>query len=474
MHIKESLKDVQNQVQNYLMSLEASFGACQNMKFLFAPLSGDTAKQVSRSICNIHVQDAMLRGLTEYLSEPIKAALDFCDSIDALVSRRKALLLDYDHHKRKNEALAARLEGSSEKKKTEIEEELGHRQAKLHVSTEKLRECTTELEGQMAALSKVEPMLKESLFKGLAACQTFQCQASLAAFDPEFLDSPDILDYMERLEHISTLLHNQMPLPPPGDHVMFLQNALAAAAQEAKAVVVGEVYGRHLSDFEEVPPVILECMGFLDAHGLYVPGLFRVPGNSETVADLKRRFNQGQHIEFNEAIHNVHDVAALLKMFYRDLPEPVIPASEYFALMSAGSIQGDGFILAAQASIGRFPAMNAACTRLLFAFLYRVNLCSSDNKMTAENLGIIFAPNLMRAPNSSELSVMDLQVNRKDRENRAELDYRPLFPIRPGTALHQYLTPSSLLLLAIESPPLSLIPVPYILLLFSSIYMFSP
>lgn len=30
--------------------------------------------------------------------------------------------------------------------------------------------------------------------------------------------------------------------------------------------------------------------------------------------------------------------------------------------------------------------------------------------MTTENLGIVFAPNLLRAPNATEISVMDLQV----------------------------------------------------------------
>lgn len=53
------------------------------------------------------------------------------------------------------------------------------------------------------------------------------------------------------------------------------------------------------------------------------------------------------------------------------------------------------------------------CLRLLFAFLFRVSLCSADNKMTTENLGIVFAPNLLRAPNATEISVMDLQVTKK-------------------------------------------------------------
>lgn len=63
-------------------------------------------QQLKLSLCRVAVQDAMIRGLTEYLETPLKAVLDFCDSIDALAKRRSVLLLDYDHHKRKHEAIA--------------------------------------------------------------------------------------------------------------------------------------------------------------------------------------------------------------------------------------------------------------------------------------------------------------------------------------------------------------------------------
>jgi RhoGAP domain len=98
----------------------------------------------------------------------------------------------------------------------------------------------------------------------------------------------------------------------------YLRAALAAAAADARQEASGgEVYGRPLADFDTPPAVVLECMGFLDAHGLYVPGLFRVPGSSDTVSELKRRFDAGDQLEFSESQHNVHDVAALLKMFFR-------------------------------------------------------------------------------------------------------------------------------------------------------------
>lgn len=41
---------------------------------------------------------------------------------------------------------------------------------------------------------------------------------------------------------------------------------------------------------------------FLDAQGLYVPGLFRVPGDTEKIRELKARFDSGEHVEFDEKV----------------------------------------------------------------------------------------------------------------------------------------------------------------------------
>lgn len=59
--------------------------------------------QLKLSLCRVAVQDAMIRGLTEYLEAPLKAVLEFCDGVDVLAKQREKLLLDYDHHKRKHD-----------------------------------------------------------------------------------------------------------------------------------------------------------------------------------------------------------------------------------------------------------------------------------------------------------------------------------------------------------------------------------
>ncbi|CAN0384346.1 unnamed protein product, partial [Ectocarpus fasciculatus] len=150
---------------------------------------------------------------------------------------------------------------------------------------------------------------------------------------------------------------------------------------------------------------------FLDAHGLYVPGLFRVPGNTEKIQQLKSTFDAGEHVEFDERIHEVHEVATLLKMYFRELPEPVVPTAFYHPMLEA-SVKASRacFVETVRFLVTQLPEINRTCVRLLFAFLLRVSLLSAENLMTTENLGIVFAPNLLRAPNATEMNVMDLQV----------------------------------------------------------------
>lgn len=53
-------------------------------------------------------------------------------------------------------------------------------------------------------------------------------QASLSAFEAEFVQSADMQDYVVSLQRATTTLENSMPLPPLGEHVTYLQNALVS------------------------------------------------------------------------------------------------------------------------------------------------------------------------------------------------------------------------------------------------------
>jgi hypothetical protein len=103
-------------------------------------------------------------------------------------------------------------------------------------------------------------------------------------------------------------------------------------------------------------------------------------------------------------------VATLLKLYFRELPSPLVPPSCLRKLLSTRGLPVEQYIEVARDTVTReFPALNAKCLRLLVAFLYRLNLCCESNKMTAKNLGVCFAPSLLRPSDSEELALTDIQ-----------------------------------------------------------------
>lgn len=75
-----------------------------------------------------------------------------------------------------------------------------------------------------------------------------------------------------------------------------------------------------------IPVFMDEIMSFIEAKYMGREGIFRVPGAAAEVKKLKDRINAGQRIDLeNEPIINKeHTICALVKTFFRDLPEPLL------------------------------------------------------------------------------------------------------------------------------------------------------
>ncbi|MEQ2194568.1 hypothetical protein XENOCAPTIV_031029, partial [Xenoophorus captivus] len=61
-------------------------------------------------------------------------------------------------------------------------------------------------------------------------------------------------------------------------------------------------------------------------------GIFRIGSSKKRVRQLREEFDQGWEVHFNDE-HCVHDVAALLKKFLRDLPDPLLTRELYTAFI---------------------------------------------------------------------------------------------------------------------------------------------
>ncbi|KAJ3024205.1 hypothetical protein HKX48_004478 [Thoreauomyces humboldtii] len=150
-----------------------------------------------------------------------------------------------------------------------------------------------------------------------------------------------------------------------------------------------------------LPRVVIECITYIREHGLELEGIFRRSPSSQQLQAAKRAYNVNDEAYQLTAAGDVHLACSLLKSFFRDLPEAVFPAEMYGAISGIHACKSDGeqtqYIKSAL-----LPILSQPTFQLLhatFSLLHQVHTCSERNLMTAQNLTIVWSPNLVRSDN---------------------------------------------------------------------------
>ncbi|XP_019064721.1 rho GTPase-activating protein 45 isoform X4 [Fukomys damarensis] len=176
-----------------------------------------------------------------------------------------------------------------------------------------------------------------------------------------------------------------------------------------------------------IPFIVKKCLCEIERRALHTKGIYRVNGVKTRVEKLCQAFETGQElVELSQA--SPHDISNVLKLYLRQLPEPLISFRLYHELVglakdslkaeaeakaaSRGARQdGSESEAAAVAMAGRLrellrdlPPENQATLQYLLRHLRRIVEVEQDNKMTPGNLGIVFGPTLLR-PRPTEATV---------------------------------------------------------------------
>ncbi|KAL9823347.1 LOW QUALITY PROTEIN: rho GTPase-activating protein 25 [Geothlypis trichas] len=147
-----------------------------------------------------------------------------------------------------------------------------------------------------------------------------------------------------------------------------------------------------------VPMVVQKSAEFILEHGVAEEGIFRLPGQDSLVRQLRDAFDAGERPSFSRDT-DVHTVASLLKLYLRELPEPVVPWLQYedFLLcgqaLEADETKGHQELLK---QLSLLPRDNYNLLSYICRFLYEIQLNSSINKMSVDNLATVMGVNLIR------------------------------------------------------------------------------
>ncbi|XP_048399992.2 rho GTPase-activating protein 36 isoform X2 [Stegostoma tigrinum] len=157
--------------------------------------------------------------------------------------------------------------------------------------------------------------------------------------------------------------------------------------------------------FRQVPRIVQQCCQHIEKYGLQTVGIFRVGSSKKRVRQLRDEFDQGLQVVLDEE-HSVHDVAALLKEFLRDMPDPLLPKELYSAFINTMTMKQEDQLSILQLLIYLLPPCNCDTLLRLLELLSKVASHAHDtlgedgqemtgNKMTVVNLATIFGPNLL-------------------------------------------------------------------------------
>ncbi|XP_046302724.1 rho GTPase-activating protein 22 isoform X6 [Marmota monax] len=157
------------------------------------------------------------------------------------------------------------------------------------------------------------------------------------------------------------------------------------------------------------PLLVEQCVDFIRERGLTEEGLFRMPGQANLVRDLQDSFDCGEKPLFDSTT-DVHTVASLLKLYLRELPEPVIPFARYEDFLSCAQLltkdEGEGTLELAK-QVSNLPQANYNLLRYICKFLDEVQSHSNINKMSVQNLATVFGPNILRPQIEDPVTIME-------------------------------------------------------------------
>ncbi|XP_039538351.1 rho GTPase-activating protein 45 isoform X3 [Pimephales promelas] len=184
-----------------------------------------------------------------------------------------------------------------------------------------------------------------------------------------------------------------------------------------------------------IPFIIKKCIAEIERRALRMKGIYRVNGVKTRVEKLCQAFENGKElVELSQS--SPHDISNVLKLYLRQLPEPIMPFRLYNSLMGLakeslavvgpeGAETGKGpdlvdlgpetdpellaLIERLKNLLKELPKPNISTLRYIARHLRRIAELEDDNKMSPCNLGIVFGPSLMRPrPSGATVSLSSL------------------------------------------------------------------
>uniref|UniRef100_A0A8C4HPS1 Myosin IXA n=1 Tax=Dicentrarchus labrax TaxID=13489 RepID=A0A8C4HPS1_DICLA len=172
----------------------------------------------------------------------------------------------------------------------------------------------------------------------------------------------------------------------------------------------GVEVSRLTNDERTVPLVVEKLINYIEMHGLYTEGIYRKSGSTNKIKELKQGLDTDVD-SMNLDDYNIHVIASVFKQWLRDLPNPLMTFELYEEFIRAMCLQDKKeMIRGVYSVIDQLSRTHLNTLERLIFHLVRIALQEDTNRMSANALAIVFAPCILRCPDTIDplQSVQDI------------------------------------------------------------------
>ncbi|XP_021376229.1 rho GTPase-activating protein 27-like isoform X3 [Mizuhopecten yessoensis] len=172
---------------------------------------------------------------------------------------------------------------------------------------------------------------------------------------------------------------------------------------EDKGIIEYNVFGGSLKqvcekDKAKVPKFVQRCIAAIEKRGLDQDGLYRISGNMAQITKLRSMTNMDKfdYDLDNPDLWDIHVLAGALKLFFRELKEPLFALAQFDKfILAIGKKSRLDKLKGLKEQVNALPKYNYETLKFLCGHLIRVADRQSVNKMSFHNLAIVYGPTLM-------------------------------------------------------------------------------
>uniref|UniRef100_A0A8C4P035 Myosin-IXa n=1 Tax=Dicentrarchus labrax TaxID=13489 RepID=A0A8C4P035_DICLA len=173
----------------------------------------------------------------------------------------------------------------------------------------------------------------------------------------------------------------------------------------------GVELSRLTSEERTVPQLVEKLINYIEMHGLYTEGIYRKSGSTNKIKELRQGLDTDVS-SVNLDDYNIHVIASVLKQWLRDLPSPLMTFELYEEFLRAmGKLPDKREVIRGVYSvIDQLSRTHLSTLERLIFHLVRIALQEETNRMSANALAIVFAPCILRCPDTIDplQSVQDI------------------------------------------------------------------